>query len=55
MAERKTIRTTVKEIVAYWREHMRESGLSIDFTEAHERCWHGRNTTRCTDVGPGGK
>jgi hypothetical protein len=29
----------IAEIVAYWRKHQDESGLSVDWAEAHERCW----------------
>lgn len=39
MAERERIKTTKKEIVDYWAGHVDESDLSIDFAEAHERCW----------------
>ena len=36
---RKRIRTTIPEIVDYWARHTDECGLSVDFAEAHERCW----------------
>ncbi|MBP2025082.1 HNH endonuclease [Peptoniphilus stercorisuis] len=36
---RKNIKTTKKEIVNYWFNKIDESNLSVDFTEAHERCW----------------
>lgn len=39
MAERKAIKTTKKQIVDYWIKHIDESDLSVDFAEAHERCW----------------
>lgn len=39
MAERKTIKTRIPEIVDYWAGHQDESDLSVDFSEAHERCW----------------
>lgn len=39
MSERKPIKTTVNEIVEYWESRIDESELSIDFAEAHERCW----------------
>ncbi len=31
--------TSVKEIVNYWAQHEDESGLTVDWSEAHERCW----------------
>jgi len=36
---RERIRTTIPEIVDYWAKHTGECGLSVDFAEAHERCW----------------
>jgi hypothetical protein len=30
---------TISEMVAYWSQHEEESGLSVDWAEAHERCW----------------
>jgi len=27
------------DIVEYWSQHENECGLSVDWTEAHERCW----------------
>lgn len=39
MAERNTIKTKIPEIVNYWAGHADESDLSVDFSEAHERCW----------------
>lgn len=39
MSKRENIKTTIEEIVAYWSEHEDESGLSVDFSEAFERCW----------------
>ena len=36
---RKPIRTTILEIVDYWTGRTDESRLSVDFAEAHERCW----------------
>lgn len=39
MTKRKNIKTTITEIVAYWSKHENESGLSGDFSKAHERCW----------------
>ena len=39
MSERTRIKTTEKEIVEYWGRRIDESDLSVDFAEAHERCW----------------
>lgn len=39
MSQKRTIKTTVAEIVDYWCGHEDECGLSVDFSEAHERCW----------------
>ncbi len=39
MEKRKAIKTTKKQIVDYWMEHADESGLSVDFSEAEQRCW----------------
>lgn len=39
MSNRSTIKTTVEEIVNYWVRYVDECDLSIDFSEAHERCW----------------
>lgn len=39
MGKREEIKTTKKEIVEYWERHMDESEMSVDFAEAHERCW----------------
>jgi len=40
--KRDRIRTTASEIVDYWSRHETECGLSIDWADAHKRCW------RCT-------
>ena len=37
--KRKAIKTSIQEIVAYWSTHQEETGLSVDWAEAHERCW----------------
>lgn len=50
VANRKSIQTSIEEIVAYWTHHEDECGLSIDFSEAHERCWRcgcKRHLERC--------
>ena len=39
MRQAKNIKTTKKQIVDYWAEHVSEAGLSIDFSEADKRCW----------------
>lgn len=39
MAKRESIKTTKEEIVQYWSKHQDESGLSVDWAEANERCW----------------
>lgn len=39
MSTRKPIQTTVKEIVDYWSARVAECELSVDFSEAAERCW----------------
>jgi hypothetical protein len=37
--KRVAIKSTVAEIVAYWAPRESECGLSVDWAEAHERCW----------------
>lgn len=32
-------KTNPREIVSYWAKRENESGLSVDWSEAHERCW----------------
>ncbi|WP_186763171.1 HNH endonuclease [Lentzea tibetensis] len=32
-------RVEFKDIVAYWQKKEDESGLAVDWSEAHERCW----------------
>lgn len=39
MASRKPIKTTKQQIVEYWAKNVDESELSIDFSDAAERCW----------------
>ena len=39
MSKRETIKTTKKEIVNYWSSRVNEWELSVDFSEAQERCW----------------
>lgn len=38
MAKRTNIKTTIGDIVSYWVTKVYEGDLSIDFSEAHERC-----------------
>lgn len=50
MANRSTIKTKIEDIVDYWSRNEDECGLSVDFSEAHERCWRcgcERNLQRC--------
>ena len=47
---REPIKTTIKEAVNYWVKYQDESGLSVDWAEAEERCWRcgcERNLQRC--------
>lgn len=37
--KREPIKTTHKQIVDYWDKNVCEEDLSVDFAEAHERCW----------------
>ncbi|MGO5064617.1 MULTISPECIES: HNH endonuclease [unclassified Clostridium] len=37
--KRKNIKTSIKEIVEYWFSRVDECDLSVDASEAHERCW----------------
>lgn len=37
--KRKPIKTTKKEIADYWGKYQEECGLSVDWSEAEERCW----------------
>ncbi|PHM10742.1 HNH endonuclease [Nostoc sp. 'Peltigera malacea cyanobiont' DB3992] len=39
MTERKPIKTSQEDIVSYWETHEDESGLAIDWSDAHKRCW----------------
>lgn len=46
MNKREPIKTSKEAIVAYWKKHQDESGMSVDWAEAKERCW------RCADERP---
>lgn len=46
MAKRPAIKTTVKDIVAYWTNKVYEGDLSVDWSEAHERCWRCAHKTK---------
>ena len=39
MNQSKVIKTTLEQIINYWVIRIDESELSIDFSEANERCW----------------
>ena len=39
MATQRTYKTTQKQIIEYWSDKVYEGDLSIDFSEANERCW----------------
>lgn len=39
MSKRAKIKTKKEEIVSYWAKYQSESGLSVDWTEAAQRCW----------------
>ena len=46
----RTIKTTIAEAVDYWSRHQSECSLSVDWAEAHERCWRcgcERDIERC--------
>ena len=50
MKERRTIKTSMKEILDYWSKHVDECGLSVDWAEADCRCWRcgcEKNLQRC--------
>ena len=36
---KKTIKTKKEDIIGYWQSRICESNLSVDWSEAHERCW----------------
>lgn len=44
--KRSKIATSKKEIIEYWETRVYEGNLSVDFAEAHERCW--RCGCKCT-------
>lgn len=46
MNKRTTIKTTIAEIVDYWSNKVYEGNLSVDWSEAHERCWRCAHKTR---------
>src|SRR4051794_3859090 len=39
MNNKRTSKNTIEEIVTYWASNAYKDNLSIDFSEAHERCW----------------
>jgi 5-methylcytosine-specific restriction endonuclease McrA len=46
MTKRAPIKSSVDDIVDYWTRRECESGLSVDWAEAHERCWRCSRKTR---------
>ena len=46
MSKRKAIKSTINEIMDYWSHCEDECGLSVDWAEAHKRCW------RCSRKAP---
>ena len=38
-SNKRPIKTSIEEIIQYWSVRIDESELSVDFSEAHERCW----------------
>ena len=50
MEKRKNIKTTIAQAVDYWSRRVDECGLSVDWAEAHTRCWRcgcERDLERC--------
>lgn len=39
MEKQESIKTSIEEIVDYWCGRIDECTLSVDWSEAHERCW----------------
>ncbi|HWZ15856.1 MAG TPA: HNH endonuclease signature motif containing protein [Mucilaginibacter sp.] len=39
MSAYRNSKTTIPDIIKYWEVNIYEGDLSIDFSEAHERCW----------------
>lgn len=46
MSKRKPIKTTAVEIIDYWSHRVYEGDLSVDWSEAHERCWRCAHKTK---------
>lgn len=44
--KRLPIKTSIKQIVDYWSVRVDEMFLSVDWAEAHERCWRCARKTR---------
>jgi len=40
------ITTSIKEIVTYWSSKIYEGDISVDFSDAHERCWRCGNKSK---------
>lgn len=50
MAKREKIKTTIQEAIDYWQSLIYEGDLSVDWEEAHTRCWRcgcTRHLERC--------
>jgi len=50
MNKRQSIKTTIKEAIDHWSNHIDESSLSVDWSEAHTHCWrcgYEKNLERC--------
>ena len=50
MSKRTSIKTTISQAVDYWSKRIDECGLSVDWSEAHTRCWRcgcEKNLERC--------
>ena len=39
VGKREAIKTSKEEIVSYWAQYQDECGMSVDWSEADERCW----------------
>lgn len=50
MKNRKTIKTTAKQIVNYWKEHLTDHMIGVEWEDATEYCWrcgYKRRLQRC--------
>ena len=46
MSKRTAIKSTIEDIVGYWTRREDECSLSVDWAEAHKRCWRCSRETR---------